>query len=225
MKNVIKWVHISLGFKKLSPEDLVPFASAIANELPTDADVPVANSPITMLVYGQQIADVQKIIADRQNVSSKNLTTEQNTKVSTLVNSTESIAHFVETTANNKYPGLVDKITTIINRIGYEVRQQGTHGARIFEVSVAGEKFVTLHVPLADNAAGYIFQFSPNPADANSWSKYIVWSKTQLTITDLQSGVNYGFRYAVVEVIKGKTSVSANSLEPIWSDTITSIVL
>ncbi len=226
MKNTIKWVHILLtGFKKLDPANLLIFCTGIKNQLTIDADVLVANSPITMAVYQQQMQDVSDILVILNTTAAKTLTTDQHTKVSTLQNSTESIAHYVETAANNKFPGVEDKITTIINRIGYDIRIAGTHGTRIFEVVETGEKYVTLRTPAADNAAAYIFQVSANPADANSWSKYIVWPKTQITIKDLTSGVNYGFRYAIAASVKGTTSVSMNSLEPIWSDTITSVVL
>ena len=223
MKNVIKWVHIALGFKKLTPEGLVPFCTAIANELPTDADVPVSGSPVTMLVFNKQIADVQNIIIVRQNSSSKTLTSDQHSKVSMLINSTESIAHYVEITLNNKYAGVVDKITTIINRIGYEVRQQGAHGTRIFEVVETAQGSATLRVPSAGLGAVYFWRWS---GDGKTWSPLRATHETTIVINALPSAVKIYFEFAeILPAGKGKKRIiQANNDELEWSDPITTVI-
>ena len=134
MKNVIKYVHVSLGFKKLSPAEFVPFCTGVATNLAVDPDVPVAGSPITMAVYNPQIAAVAADLALRKTTSSKTLTADEHIKVGTLQNSTEAIGHYVEITLNNKFPGDVNTITKVMNRIGFQARDHAKAGGRTFEV-------------------------------------------------------------------------------------------
>jgi hypothetical protein len=221
MNNLIKWVHIALAFRKLTPEELVPLCTANKNALTSDTDVPAANSPVTMAVYGQQITDVSNVIASRKTSASKPLTADQHSKVNTLMNSAESIAHYIELTANNKYPGDVNTITKIITRLGFSVRGHGTHSAHVFEVVERAQGAATLRFPAAGPGAVYHIRWS---ADEKTWVQLRSTHESSVIINGLPSNARVWFEIATTMPSGGKPTLQANDTEIEWSDPISELI-
>lgn len=220
MKSIIVWVHILLNtFKKLDPEKLIVYCGNLKNQLTIDPDIPVAGSPITMAVYGSQINDLSAVLISRKSSSSKSLTIDDHTKVSTLINSTITIAHYVEFKANNLFPGNVEIITKIFNRLGFEARGHGVGKKHSFKITETGVGFAILQLEIAGDGAIYYLRWS---ADQKTWTRIRGTHESTLTVDELPSG-KVSFESAVMlPVGKGKhLTVHANDDQLEWSDPIT----
>jgi hypothetical protein len=223
MKNEIKRVSILLDFKRHSPAELVPFCTANKNALTSDSDIPATGSPVTMANYGQQITDVSTAIASRQTSASKPLTADEHLKVNILMNSAESIARYVEITANTKFAGDVNTITKIFTRLGYSVRQHGTHGTHIFEVVETAKGSAMLRAPSA--GAGAVFHFRWG-IDGTTWVQLRSSHESTVVINGLPSEKKVYFEMAVTMPTGNgnKPTLQANDTEIDWSDPISELI-
>ena len=223
MKNVIKWFHVILGFKKLTPAELVPFCTANKNALTVDTDVLATGSPVTMALYTTQIADVAAVIASRKTSSSKPLTADEHSKVNVLMNSTESIAHYIEIAANTKYPGDLNAITKIFARMGYSIKQHGARGPHVFEITNTEKGSATLRSPSAGTGAIYHYRWS---ADQKTWIQLRSTHESEVIISGLPSDTRVYFEVAVtLPAGKGsKQSLQANDTEIEWSSPISELI-
>ena len=232
MKTIIKWVHILLNFKKLTPEQLVPFATSFENSLTVDADIPVANSPVSIIdditkgttnVYAAQNKAVSDMLVARQNAGSKTLTTADHILVNTLMNSTQSISHYIEITANTKFPGDVPTITKIINRLGFVVRNPSTHSAHAFDVVSTAEGSATLTTATEGLGVVYHWRWSINQT---TWTALRSTHETTVVINALPSLTKVFFQSAVsIPAGKGnKQIIQANDDELVWSDPISVVI-
>jgi len=223
MKKTIKRVQIALHFGKMKIDTLLNFSLGIVNGIADDPDATAP--PISSDALGTQRSALQTTHASRQTDKSKDLTNLEHDQATTLVTSLTKIAHYVEDLANDKAAGDTAIATQIITRIGFQVKKGFVRHQRSFEIVSVDKGSVHLHTSSAGQKAAYLWQYSATLTNSAGWSFPIHTLKSEVVITGLQSGINYGFRFASIIPAKGKSTVTAGNEQPVWSDVITSVVL
>ncbi len=221
MKKSNKRVQIALNLAVLNVAELVSFALGIVKGFTKDPD---ATAPPV------KISDL-KILADTLGASennrlvhkAKSFTASEQGQCDALVSAIISVKNYVEDVANKKAKGDETIAVQIITRIGFSVKKKASKHPRSFEVMEVSKQVAHLRIKALAIKEAVIWRFCESGITPPVWSFPIVTLESEVTITGLKSGVNYGFQYAIV--LPGKQPVQAGSEQPVWSDIIFSVVL
>jgi hypothetical protein len=221
--NSIPWIRALRDYHDNTPELLTPFCTSLQKQLGIDPDVPGGSSPIGSAIYNGQIADVNGDILNMQNSTSTSLTSKLNADVSTLLHSTDLIVGFIDSTNNQKFPGNLDKITTILGRFGLKPATHGNPQQHKFNVLTTDSGSATLQAPVTGVGSVYHWRWSK---DQNIWIQVKSTHKSTVIINNLPQDVRVYFQYDFTPPI-GKSvypTVSANADDFHWSDSISELI-
>ena len=222
-KNSITWVRALREYHNYTPEQLVPFSTSLQKQLGIDTDVPASGAPVTAAIYNGQISDVNADLLQMQNTQSTQLTSDLNSKVSTLLFSTDLIVGYIESTSNQKYPGNVDKITTIFGRFGLSPATHAIAQQHIFNVMATDSGSATLQAPVSGMGSVYHWRWSQ---DQKTWIQVKSTHKSTVIISKLPQDVRVYFQYDFSPPLGKGTypTVGANADDFHWSDSISELI-
>src|ERR1035441_7185003 len=167
-KNSIPWIKALRDYHDNTPELLTPFCTSLQKQLGIDGDVPGGASPIGSAIYNGQINDVNSDILTMQNTQSTQLTSDLNSKVSTLLHSTDLIVGYIDSTNNQKFPGNLDKITSILGRFGLKPATHAIAQQHTFNVMNTDSGSATLQAPVSGKGSVYHWRWSQ---DQKIWTQ------------------------------------------------------
>ena len=216
MKRTVKRVKIALNFQRKNVAELTSFADGI--KLLNDPDA--LNPRVTDGDIKSQSAALKATHNSRQTDKSKATTNLERQQIDTLVESLIEDANYVEGVANKTANGDVAVAAQIITRIGFTVKKSADKHQRSFEVIDSGNGMIHLRVKALARREAVVRQYSPDVSNRTAWAFPVVTLESELIVTGLTSGTNYGFWFAMVLAVPGKPTVTAGTEEPKWSDII-----
>ncbi len=225
MKNTIIWVKAAKDYHNKTSEQLVPFATALINQLAIDTDVPVGGmpAPLTTATYNTMIGGLNTDVVARQTTRAATLTSDELSKGSILLHNTDILINYIESTCNQKFPGDVAHITTIFARFGLSPVGKGHGHKHIFRIlSVAGGS-ATIEAPAVGVGATYHWRRS---TDQVTWHQVKSSHKSTMIINNLPHDVRVYFQYDFSPPVgKGVyPTASANADDYHWSSSISEVI-
>jgi len=225
MKNSITWVKASKDYHEKTDEHLVPFATALKNQLAIDTDVPASGIPVplTLTIYTGNITDVNTDVVARQTTNSTTLTSDELGKRGILQHNTDILVNYIDNVCNQKFPGNETAIATVFARFGLIPTGKGGSHKHIFEVLEAAVAKVTLQCPSNGEGSVYHWRWS---TDQVKWNLVKSTHKSTVTIIDLPTDVRVYFQYDVTPPTGRGVypSVNANATDYGWSDSISQLI-
>jgi hypothetical protein len=226
MKNTITWVKAAKDYHEKSSEQLVPFGTALINQLAIDPDVPVAGipAPLTPATYTTMISGLNTDVVARQTSRATTLTSDELSKGSTLIHNTDILVGYIDQVCNQKFPGNVAQITTVLARFGLTPVGHGTGSHKhIFRIlSVAGGS-ATVEAPAEGAGSVHHWRWSTDQA---TWHQVKSTHKAVVTIINLPHDVRVYFQYDFSPPVgKGVyPTVDANAADVHWSSSISEVI-
>ncbi len=226
MKNSITWVKASKDYHEKTSELLVPFATALKNQLAIDTDVPASGipAPLTIPIYTTNIGDLNTDVVARQTTRAATLTSDELSKGSTLLHNTDILVNYIDSVCNQKFPGDVAHITTVFARFGLSPAGHGGTGHKhIFRILATAGGSATLEAPVAGVGASYHWRWS---TDQVTWHPVKSTHKSTVIINNLPHDVRVYFQYDFSPPV-GKgiyPTVSANADDFHWSSSISDVI-
>ena len=222
-KNSITWVRALREYHSYTPELLAPFCTSLQKQLGIDTDVPAGASPVAANIYNGQISDVNADILNMQNAQSTSLTSKLNADVSTLLHSTDLIVGYIDSTNNQKFPGNVEKITTILGRFGMKPASHAIAQQHIFNVMTTDSGSATLQAPVSGMGSVYHWRWS---IDQKTWTQVKSTHRSTVIISKLPQDVRVYFQYDFTAPMGKGTypTVSANADDFHWSDSVSELI-
>ena len=225
MKNSITWVKAAKDYHEKTSELLVPFCTALINQLGIDPDVPVNGipAPLNVAAYHSMITGLNTDIVARQTASSATLTSDEQSKASTLLHNTDILVNYIDNVCNQKFAGDVTHITTVLARFGINPVGHGTNHKHIFKVLSVGGGSATVESPSEGQGSVHHWRWSTDQAD---WKQIKSTYKSVVTIINLPVDVRVYFQYDFSpNAGKGVyPTVSANVDDFHWSSPISEVI-
>ncbi len=225
MKNSITWVKAAKDYHNKTSEELVPFATALKNQLAIDPDVPASGipAPLTIPIYTTNIGDLNTDVVARQTARSATLTSDELSKGSTLLHNTDILVNYIDSVCNQKFPGNIAQITTVFARFGLAPVGHGTNHKHIFRVLSVSGGSATIETPASGAGSVHHFRWS---TDQVTWHQVKSTHKSTVTIINLPHDVRVYFQYDFTPPV-GKgiyPTVDANAADYHWSSSISEVI-
>lgn len=188
----MKWL-VKLGFSKLSTSEKIVTARAIVSQVTGNPHFPVPVPPLSQINSAILALESATTAAATGGSEETALMHARIRELDTLMG---QLANHVEIKANT-HPEIGD---AIILSAGMQVKEHAGRNPNTFGIrntALVGEVLVT-SVAAPNSRASYVWQYSLNPDNPNSWQTAATTIQSTVRINGLTPGKRYSFRAAVV---------------------------
>ena len=230
MKRTTKRATIALDLASLDAPGLVSFTRTLAKGLDpttntnfTAADL--AKLPFTAAQILASATTLETTHTSRGTTPSKSSTKVERDQADTLMDQITDVAHSVESFANQKAAGDITVAEAIITSTGFKVKKPRAAKTQVgFDADSPTKGTAQVDLPKGPENAVSVVIYSTDGWKTSSFP--IIVHGRVLILTGLKSGNEVGFKHATIPAPprKGKTTITAGSEEPTWSNVVSCVV-